>query len=684
MLKRMSLRGKKKRDGKTTSRTERGDEQCRVDVERPSGHLPTLFRRKSSKFFSSFIDAVKSSSTSPETPPTPSRVSLSAKHYASSLPQELILLIIRYATLPCPHSPFFSYLSSSTSSRIPVSFLTFPDHLHHLPSYQTSLSYKASLALVCRAWTPSALEVLYHSIWIFRAKLARKLAQSLLDSQSQAGSYIRALHIETSVMERAHPADMAVIVGCAKGLEVYQDVRSIRRAGMRFLVLDAPPITATSSSSSSLPPRGLLDGDKGTEDMLSLLPPTLRRLSWTNYEHDERDYKHGIRFYNAVVGPQLERAAAGLEFLELSLSAGPGPISHMLTELNLGLTSTTISTTCPLSTIPYTSTSSPPLLLPALLSLKVTLDNATFSVLSTWAMPALQNLSVLSADFSYTGEGFAAFFEVHGDKLRQLELGHSTGAIEDFWLTAPRTASSVPPLSTGGGGIGQFPLAEWCPNLEEFICSADAEWNWQSPDWIAPHVLLPTHPGLKFIGVRDMEKRIRDDLEAAEGRRLWDDGEEQEQQEEDPLFMLLQQFGSLLRSEAFPSLLYVRDMSGVSGFMRRVGRVPAMASSSLLSMDSDAPSTHQLSTSASTSSMSIWRPTNFLPRTRPTSSSSSSKAKKAERMRLMKEERDGRRVLKFWKNVLERCKERGVWLEDWEGVSVTLGDLRRAEGGAAV
>lgn len=53
-------------------------------------------------------------------------------------------------------------------------------------------------------------------------------------------------------------------------------------------------------------------------------------------------------------------------------------------------------------------------------------------------------------------------------------------------------------------------------------------------------------------------------------------------------------------------------------------------------------------------------------------------------MRLMKEERDGRRVLKFWKNVLERCKERGVWLEDWEGVSVTLGDLRRAEGGAAV
>ena len=116
--------------------------------------------------------------------------------------------------------------------------------------------------------------------------------------------------------------------------------------------------------------------------------------------------------FTAVVGPQLERAAAGLEFLELGLSLGPAPISHMPTELNLELTSTTF----PFPTIPYAS--SPPLLLPSLLSLKVTLDNATFSVLPTWAMPALQNL-----DFSYTGEGFAAFFEVHGDKLRQLKLG---------------------------------------------------------------------------------------------------------------------------------------------------------------------------------------------------------------------------------------------------------------------
>ena len=77
------------------------------------------------------------------------------------------------------------------------------------------------------------------------------------------------------------------------------------------------------------------------------------------------------------------------------------------------------------------------------------------------------------------------------------------GVIEDFWLTAPHTAG-VPLLLTGGGGMGQFPLAEWCLNLEEFICSAEAEWNWQSPNWITLCMLFPTHPGLKHTGVRDI------------------------------------------------------------------------------------------------------------------------------------------------------------------------------------
>ena len=43
----------------------------------------------------------------------------------------------------------------------------------------------------------------------------------------------------------------------------------------------------------------------------------------------------------------------------------------------------------------------------------------------------------------------------------------------------------------------------------------------------------------------------------------------------------------------------------------------------------------------------------------------------------------GLKVLKFWERVLERCRERGVWLEDCNGVNVRLADLRRAAAGAS-
>jgi hypothetical protein len=248
-----------------------------------------------------------------------------------------------------------------------------------------------------------------------------------------------------------------------------------------------------------------------------------------------------------------------------------------------------------------------PLHLPSLRTLKVTLDNATFSVLAEWSLPALQNLSVVSADFSYAGPGFSQFFIIHGPKLIQLELGHSSSSIEEHYLTAP-PITNANGVNGGAGGIGRIPLATWCPNLLQFICSADAEWNWENPDWIAPHVLLPTHPKLQFIGIRDIDKRIEDDLSFAPFSQLGDDMDDDEG--EDPFFSLLEQLSSLLLTSAFPALLYVRDLSENSDRMRR---------------------------------------------------------KHAEQ----------KRVLRFWGKVLERCKERGVWLEDWEGVNVTRRDLRR-------
>ena len=103
------------------------------------------------------------------------------------------------------------------------------------------------------------------------------------------------------------------------------------------------------------------------------------------------------------------------------------------------------------------------------------------------------------------------------------------------------------------------PLAEWCPNLREFICSADAEWHWQSPDWVAPHILLPTHPTVEFIGIRDIHVRLRSDPDYTEG---------------EPFFPLYTQMCDLLSVNLFPSLRCVRDLSEESHIIRTVKPKP--------------------------------------------------------------------------------------------------------------
>jgi hypothetical protein len=42
--------------------------------------------------------------------------------------------------------------------------------------------------------------------------------------------------------------------------------------------------------------------------------------------------------------------------------------------------------------------------------------------------------------------------------------------------------------------------------------------------------------------------------------------------------------------------------------------------------------------------------------------------------------RERERVVKFWEGVLGRCRDEGVWLEDWRGWNVTSGSLRRTRG----
>ncbi|PPQ76433.1 hypothetical protein CVT26_013003 [Gymnopilus dilepis] len=454
----------------------------------------------------------------------------------------------------------------------------------------------------------------------------------------------------------------------------------------------------------------------------------------------------GSRAASWIENPQ----AAGTSSRPVSFSGlGVVGASSLLTELRADFTTTTTTTTYSSSSsisslndpsIMDTSSSPYSLTLPNLRSLKATLDNATFFVLSTWDMPLLSHLSVMSADFGYAGAGFKRFFEVHGAKIFQLELGHSSGDIEEAWVTQPppNHAQQVNANLNQGANAQSpadspfsVPLNEWCPNLKEFICSADAEWNWQSPDWIAPHVLLPTHPGLTFIGVRDMERRLLGDADDAARRRrenqglqqLHNQGQGQGQEwDEDPYFMLLEQFGSLLRKEAFPSLLFVRDMSKESDLIRKTGRMPGpgcplggAASNSGMGMDplprwlpmpmpmspyvtpvhwsvsAGSATSSTSSSSSSVSSLFSGSARRFISKASPLSSASSqsSTTSSSSSYGSMTAAEDtlahsqGLKVLKFWERVLERCRERGVWLEDCNGVNVRLADLRRAAAAAS-
>lgn len=512
---------------------------------------------------------------------------------------------------------------------------------------------KTALTLVCKAWHAYAQEVLFEFVWVSRASEARALAALLLRDGpgGSNGNYIRRLHIETSPLERCCPVDLRTILDHAPRLVVYSDYRSVRRS-----------FHDRSCTSS---PQQLLS---------TLAHPnnSLKRLSWTNYDD--------ISFH-LTMSPMLETTAAKLEFLELNFCS-----TH--------LHSMFPSFSSPLCVPPESDSIT--LTLPALRSLKVTLDNATFTVLSKWSMPALENLSVLSADFSYASSGFSQFFMVHGPKLLQLELGHSSSSIEEHYLTAP-PPPLLPPLVGGTGdaatmatmfgGSGNRPrrisLAACCPNLEEFICSADADWNWQRPDWIAPHILLPSHPSLQFIGIRDIDKRLRDDMHLAFGNGGGyeeDDtyGEERNGGGEEPFFRLLEQIGSLARREAFPALRYIRDLSWESDVMRRGGS--GVDCQPVSAGDGVGPSStigipQVLSRSVS------WLRRRGLKLKIDRGRDKGKMEQQAVHKSASGVSRETKMVLRFWRKVLECCREGSMWMEDYRGVNVTMRDLRRVEAG---
>ncbi|KAF9524172.1 hypothetical protein CPB83DRAFT_910133 [Crepidotus variabilis] len=653
--------------------------------------------------------------------------------FTPNLPQELWLHILQFAASDnsddadgfCPYVYKRSKYAQVASHHSPThSFLSHPPAHTHLPErlakYNARLRWKASLTRICRLFNLIAQEVLFQEVWISSSKDGRRMAarlggvspdpmpmgvvstitsaasspkkdkswwKSTLKGKSRQhdfgpmqhtithrrsysafpnndspdpGRFIRHLRIETPALDKCSPHDLLLILQHCPLLSIFEDCRSIRRPMHPLIV-----------SSSEVVPFG--SGDTLTTDALSqaILSRPLKRMTWTNYAHDSQDFERGVRLYSDVVGPLLDKVGHGLEVLEVvncaeglgmgargdrsSWNIGKGSFG-MLTNLEYSVTTTTSSQSS--SLLPP-----PNLILPSLTSLKATLDNATFTVLSTWSMPVLRNLSVISADFGYGAEGFKEFFEIHGSKIEQLEFGHSSGEVEEFWVTERHQTGQQQERF-------RIPLDAWCPNLREFICSADAEWNWQSPDWIAPHVLLPAHAGLEFIGVKGMERRLVGDLEESLRRRreryyAQDAEDNMDEDEDDPYFMLLQQFGSLLRLEAFPSLRYVRDMSWESDVMRRTGRMH-------LEGDTPVPSpTSSPSTSRPSTARKLLSKASFAHLDQP----------QPQPILIDQARVHGSKALRYWMAVLDKCRERGVWLEDWRGVNVTMGDLRRANAG---
>ncbi|OSX62504.1 hypothetical protein POSPLADRAFT_1074532 [Postia placenta MAD-698-R-SB12] len=422
-----------------------------------------------------------------------------------SIPPEVWGIIIQHACLldhdPLDVSQELSFLESATMQ---------------LTGYRYIMRVKLALSLVSKEWNALCRPFLYEFVWISRSVQARLLAAMLRaedKTYGSSGQYIRRLHIETLALERCTPADLRTILDHAPHLHVFSDHQSVQRQQIEHL----------------------LDPRCSPEELLRLVAhATIRRLSWTNYDHTP---------FPLHMHPLESNLAIRLEYLELSSYAPNAALQPALAkdaaqrDMNVSL--------------------------PSLRALKVSLDNATFAALASWDMPRLTNLSVLSSDFCYTGAGFAQFFRAHGSKLTQLELGHSSSLIEEHYLTTPRHILHAQ-QTAAAGARRPIPLADWCPNLREFVCSADAEWHWQSPDWIAPHVLLPAHPNVQLIGIRDIDKRLRDDPDFSSASMSAD------ADADTAYFTLFEQMSSLLRRDAFPNLRFVRDLSAKSHRMRTV------------------------------------------------------------------------------------------------------------------
>ena len=565
-----------------------------------------------------------------------------------------------------------------------------------------------------------------------------------LSRSKNIASYIKKLHIETPSMDKCCPSDLISILEKCEQLEVFIDLRSVRS---RFGFVDVGAggdlqtgrIGVGKENLPTEPDRGMGSIPQGHLFPQSRIPsssdpilqtllhptshqkPTLKHLTFTNYKYDPDDFEGGVWFWEDVVsgalnGVQDASRASTLESLEVVMSTrGVGMDGgYPYARRNLG--STLLNRRFDpglLTSLDLDINHDPPLSLslPVLHSLRIPLTSPTLLVIATWSLPSLQSLSLVSIDFTgWRRLGFKKFMEVHGGGLISFEIvGGGESGEEERWITERENGHPTSSVHHHQQ-LQNLHLPSTSPLLKHFICSTNAsEWNWETPDWIAPHVLMPEHFGVERIGVWGLEdKVVRGDYDGVGstattlriGRRrrtmsTWtvssrtrpfssQDEDEERLLEEQPFFMLQEQFGSLLRREAFPSLVCIRDMSWESDLIRRSVGIGCFsepeADSSTTTVDTAKPipsnkrkvkglkalketvasrfpkSIFSSSTSTSTTSSSP------LPSSPPPISSATT-----ETQEQFEPQSQSYKIRKFWLGVLERCERRGVYLEDWMG-----------------
>ena len=353
-------------------------------------------------------------------------------------------------------------------------------------------------------------------------------------------SYIKKLHIETPSMDRCCPSDLISILEKCENLEVFIDLRSVRSGfgfvdvgvggewhrgrigvGKEYMPTDLERIPGSIPQGHLFPQSRIPSSfDPILQTLLHSTThqkPTLKHLTFTNYKYDPDDFAGGVWFWEDVVCGALNDASQGstLESLEVVMSTrGVGmDCGYGFARRNLG--STLLNRRFEpglLTSLDFDINKNTPfsLTLPFLHSLRIPLTSPTLLVVATWSLPSLQSLSLVSIDFTgWRRMGFKKFMEVHGGGLISFEIvGGGESGEEEGWITE-RENGIGHPTSSVHHQQQNLHLPSTSPLLKHFVCSTNAsEWNWETPDWIAPHVLMPEHFGVETIGVWGLEDKV--------------------------------------------------------------------------------------------------------------------------------------------------------------------------------